>query len=370
MAKKMKRIPFVDLGREKSLHRHLLSAAKNVLRKGVFIQGAEVTRFEKNFAGSVGVRYAIGVASGTEALRLALLACGIKPGDEVITVANSFFATAAAISLVGAKPVFADVEESTLNLNPKLLSRLITRHTKAIIPVHLFGHPADMDPIMQIANRHKLRVIEDAAQGHGAKYKGKYVGAIGDVGIFSFYPTKNLGAYGDAGAIVTNNPKIAKTMRLLREYGRDRLEHHVMVGGNSRLDELQAAFLNEKLPLLHRFNRQRKKIATVYQRLITAKEIRYPVELRGYRHVYHHYVIRAKKRDALMNFLARSRIETRIHYPTPIHRQPAYRKQYHRQHLPITEQSCREILSLPMHHTLTLTEARQISHAINSFYGK
>jgi dTDP-4-amino-4,6-dideoxygalactose transaminase len=295
------------------------TAISRVLDSGWYILGKEVKAFEKEFTGYIGVAHGIGVGSGTEALHLALVACGIGRGDEVITVSHTAVATVAAIELAGATPVLVDIDPEFYTIDPDKIESAITTHTKAIIPVHIYGHPADMDPIAEIAEKHNLKVIEDCAQAHGATYKGKRVGSFGDMGCFSFYPTKNLGAIGDGGIVVTGDKELAEKARLLREYGwAERYVSH-FTGWNTRLDEIQAAILCVKLKHLDDDNSKREHIAEEYNKELGYVDIILPKQRKDSTHVYHLYVIRAERRDALLSFLREKGIGASIHYPEPVH---------------------------------------------------
>jgi dTDP-4-amino-4,6-dideoxygalactose transaminase len=344
-------VPFLDLKAQyKSIKEEVAAAIQQVLDKTAFAGGPFVAQFEKEFAAFCKTQYAIGVGSGTEALWLSLLGLGVGPGDEVITVSNTFIATAEAISYCGAKPVFVDVEEDTFNMNPSLLEAAVTRKTKAIIPVHLFGQMADMYPIMEIARNHKLFVIEDASQAHGAEYKGKIAGSIGDTGCFSFYPGKNLGAYGEAGAVVTDNPDLDKKIRMLRDHGQSKKYYHYLVGWNGRMDGLQGAILSVKLKYLNGWNEARRRNARLYNELLgTTDGVVIPLESQDNRHVYHIYAIRVPHRDSLISTLAEKDIQCGIHYPIPLHLQIAYQAMGRGEgSFPVTEKVVSEFVSLPM----------------------
>jgi len=370
-------VPFVDLTRQhRRIEKEILSATKKVYEKGRFILGEEVLAFEKEFARYCGVRHGVGVGSGTDALFLALKAAGIGEGDGVVTVANSFIATALAISFTGAKPLFVDIDPGTYTMDPDKLELFLKREKakkggrkiKAILPVHLYGHPAEMDSIMEIADRYGLIVIEDACQAHGAKYGGRRVGSFGALSCFSHYPTKNLGGYGDGGMVVTDHKKYAEKIRLLRSYGEKKRYHHVLKGGNSRLDELQAAMLRVKLKYLDQWNEERRRSAKIYTEALAPLGVVCPLEMTAARHVYHLYVIRTKKRDALQAFLKKRGIETLIHYPRPIHLQKAYGElEYRKGDLPLTKQSSRKILSLPFFPGMTPSEMKEVAEAIQCF---
>ena len=343
-------IPFVDLKREYvEISEEITYAFHRVLESGWFILGDEVKNFEEEFSKYIGTKYGIGVNSGSDALFLALKALGIGNGDEVITVSHTFISTVDAIVRNGAKPVFVDIDPDTYCIDVTKVEGGITKKTRAIIPVHLYGHPADMEPIMEIAKKYNLYVIEDACQAHGAEYKGKKVGSIGDIGSFSFYPIKNLGAYGDGGIVVTNNEELAEKLRMFRNYGQPQKYYHDFVGVNSRLDEIQAAVLRVKLKYLDGWNERRIKVARLYNKLLEDSEIVTPNEKEYAKHVYHLYVIRYKNREMLQQHLQKNGIPTQIHYPIPVHKQKAYLNLGFNVHLPATEKICTEILSLPMH---------------------
>jgi dTDP-4-amino-4,6-dideoxygalactose transaminase len=348
--------------------KELNEAISRVLESGNFILGDMVRCFEKEFAEYCGAAYGIGVNSGLDALQLVMVALDISHGDEVITVSNSAVATALAITHAGAKPVFVDIEKTTHNIDPQKIKERITERTKAVLPVHLFGNPADMEQINEIAEDHDLLVIEDACQAHGAEYKGKKTGTLGDAGCFSFYPTKNLGAYGDGGMVLTNNEEIYEKIRMLRNYGQKTRYTHVFKGVNSRLDEIQAAILGVKLRHLDRWNSARRRHAKSYDELLRGTEVVCPVEQKGGKHVYHLYTIESKKRDRLQNFLSSKKITTLIHYPIPIHIQEAYKELgVPAGMLPITESSAKKILSLPVYPELTEAQIGYVADSIRDF---
>ena len=343
-------------------------AVRRVLQSGRYILGDEVLAFEREFAEYIGVRDAVGVGSGTEALHLALAACGIGEGDEVITVAHTAVATVAAIELVRATPVLVDIEPDYFTLDPNRLEAAITSRTTAIIPVHIYGQPADLETITSIARRHGLRVIEDCAQAHGATYRGKKVGSCGDIGCFSFYPTKNLGAIGDGGAVTTNDPELAAKVRLLREYGWAERNVSSICGWNSRLDELQAAILRVKLQFLDADNNCRRRIASLYDELLSDSDLVLPRRREDARHVFHLYVVRSRDRDKLLARLRAIDIAALIHYPVPIHLQPAYRgRLVGAGQLRNTERAAKEILSLPIYPELSEAEVEKVAGAVHSF---
>lgn len=362
----MMKIPLVDLQAEyKALQHELDAAANRVLASGWYILGREVAAFEEEFAAYLGVTQAVGVASGTDAVLLACRALEIGPGDEVITVSHTAVATAAAIELSGATPVFVDIEPVTYTMDVSQVAAAITPRTKAIIPVHIYGHPAEMDTLLALAQQHNLLVIEDCAQAHGARYKGKRVGTMGDAAAFSFYPTKNLGAIGDGGAVVTNHPAVANRLKMLRQYGWQQRYISDIAGYNSRLDELQAAFLRVKLRHLDAGNAMRRHLAALYNQRLAHLPLTLPTTQPECEPVFHLYVIQTEQRDVLQSYLAEQGIGTAIQYPVPVHRQPAYhRLGYEVGSLPVTEGICGRILSLPMHPHLTEQELNQVSQTI------
>jgi dTDP-4-amino-4,6-dideoxygalactose transaminase len=370
-------VPFLDLTRQyKRIKKEILSVTQRVYEKGRFILGEEVSAFEKEFSHYCGVRYGVGVGSGTDALYLSLKATGIGEGDEVVTVANSFVATALAISFTGAKPLFVDIDPKTYTMDPNRLELLLKRQKakengrkiKAVLPVHLYGHPAEMDSIMEIADRYELIVIEDACQAHGAKYGRKKVGSFGAMGCFSFYPTKNLGGYGDGGMVVTNHKRHDQNLRLLRCYGEREKYQHVLKGHNSRLDEIQAAILRVKLKYLDQWNEERRRKAKLYTKMLSPLGVVCPSEKKGARHVYHLYTIKTRKRDFLQAFLKKKGIETLIHYPIPIPLQKAYRELgYQRRDLLLTNLWSRKILSLPFFPEIKEYEVEEVVEGIRSF---
>jgi len=367
------KVPFLDLKAQYlNIKPEIDSAIAAVIDKTAFAGGPFVAEFEDNFAKYCNCQYAVGVGSGTEALWLPLLALGIGAGDEVITVPDTFIATAEAITLCGATPVFVDIDETTYNMNPALLEAAITPKTKAIIPVHLFGQPADMDPIMAIAKQHNLYVIEDACQAHGATYKGKHTGSMGDVAAFSFYPGKNLGAYGEAGAVVTNNAELAHTMKMFRDHGQTQKYHHGMIGWNSRMDGMQGAILNAKLSYLDSWNESRRKNAALYSELLAGVGgVVTPIVADYARHVFHVYAIRVNNRDELIKSLAEQEIFCNIHYPVPVHLQDAYKSLgYGKGSLSVAEQCAEEFLSLPMFPELTAEQIRYVAEQISEIISR
>ena len=362
-------VPFVDLAAQYStIADEINETTSRIIQKADFILGREVRLFEEEFAAFSEARYAVGVDSGTSALELALRAYDIGPGDEVITAANSFIASALAISHAGATPVLVDVDPFTHTIDVTGIERAITSRTKAILPVHLYGHPAHMDPIRQLAEQHGLIVIEDACQAHGARYKGRRAGSLGHAAAFSFYPGKNLGAYGDGGMVVTNDADIRKRLEMLRNYGQEEKYHHLTQGFNRRLDTLQAAVLRVKLKYLEKWNAARRWQAELYHRLLAGTALVLPSEAVGAQSVWHLYVIRTEHRDKLKEYLASRGIAAGIHYPVPIHLQPAYKNLgYKRGSFPVTEQYAQRILSLPMYAELTPELIEYVSKTILTF---
>ncbi|MCC6003881.1 MAG: DegT/DnrJ/EryC1/StrS family aminotransferase [Thermofilum sp.] len=365
------KIPLVDLRRQYlSIKNEIDRAIEEVLNNGMFILGENVKSFEREFAEYIGVKYAIGVGSGTDALFLALKALGVKSGDEVVTVSFTFVSTVDSIVHNDGTPVFVDIDPESYTIDVRQIEKMITDKTKAIIPVHLYGLPCDMDPIMELAEEKGIYVVEDAAQAHGAEYKGRKVGSFGHIACFSFYPSKNLGAYGDAGMVVTNDQDLAEKIRMLREYGQIEKYKHLLIGYNSRLDELQAAILRVKLKYLDKWNEKRRANAKLYNELLMdlSNLIIPPSEVKGRKHVYHLYVIRTKQREELRNFLASKGISSGIHYPIPVHKQPSYKNLLNDiPRLPVTEQVAKEVLSLPMFPELTEEEIHYICDNIKLF---
>jgi len=356
-------------GAQYQAHKHEIDAAvARVLAKGWYILGEETRAFEAEFAAYIGVRHAVGVGSGTDAVQLALAACEIGAGDEVITVSHTAVATVAAIEMAGATPVLVDIEPDFFTIDPAKIEAAITPHTRAIIPVHIYGQPVNLDAILDLASRHKLRVIEDCAQAHGAAYRGTRVGAHGDIACFSFYPTKNLGAIGDGGMVVTDDASLAERVRLLREYGwAERYVSHIS-GRNSRLDELQAAILRVKLPRLDEDNHKRARIAQKYSEGLSDCGLALPTVREHATHVFHLYVVRAPERHELQAFLNSQGVNTLIHYPVPVHLQPAYVNVARgADGLSKTEAAAREILSLPMYPELADQDVEQVIDSIRSF---
>jgi dTDP-4-amino-4,6-dideoxygalactose transaminase len=355
-------IPFLDLRAQyKLMKREIDAAVARVMDSAQFVLGPEVTAFEERFADYCGVAHCTAVNSGTSSLHLALLAAGVGRGDEVITVGMTFVATTAAILYCGAKPVFVDVDPNTWTMNPALIEAAITPRTKAILPVHLHGLMADMDPIIDIARRHRLVVIEDAAQAHGAEYKGRRAGSIGDVGCFSFYPGKNLGAYGEGGAAVTNNPELARQMVLLRDWGQETKYNHVVAGYNYRMDGIQGAVLNVKMGYIEEWTQARRAVASHYDRLLASSRYRRPAPPSHCRHVYHVYAIELTQRDEAQKALQAAGIGTGIHYPVSVHLQKAYADLgYGPGDFPITEALAGRFLSLPIYAELRPEQVAEV----------
>ena len=358
-------VPLVDLKIQfQKLKAEINAAISGVFEQSNFILGDNVKKFENEFCQYLGDGRAVSVHSGTDALYLSLLACGISSGDEVITVAHTFIATYLAVVQTGATPVFVDIDSATFTIDPEKIEEKITDKTKAIIPVHLYGHPAEMDQISELARKHNLFVIEDACQAHGAEVNGRKAGLIGDMGCFSFYPTKNLGGYGDGGLVVTKNDDFFDKLRLLRNYGQKKKYYHDGFGINSRLDEIQAAILRVKLKHLDQWINLRRKIAKRYCDKIKSPYVSCPIEMDGYSHVYHLFVIKASCRDRLQEWLESRNIQTQIHYPVPIHMQKCFMSEFGiNLNIPQTERICNEILSLPMYPEM---DNDQIEHTIDS----
>ncbi len=363
-------IPLVDLRKQYApLKDDILAGIGRVLEGMQLFLGENVQALEKEFAKFCGVPYGVGVSDGTRALELILRAMEIGPGDEVITVSHTFIATAEAIMLAGARPAFVDIDPQTYLMDVAQVEAKITPHTKAILPVHLYGQTVDMDPLLEIAQRHGLRVIEDACQAHGAKYRGRQAGSLGEAAAFSFYYSKNLGAYGEGGFITTGDPELYRKMRMLRDHGSERRYYHDLVGMNARLDEIQAVVLRAKLPHLEAWNQQRREHARLYTRLLQETPVITPLECPENLPVYHLYVIRAPQRDELQAWLKSKDIFTGIHYPVPIHLQQAFAAPgYQAGELPATEKLVGEILSLPMYAELEDSQIKDVVIAIGEFY--
>ncbi|MEM7131342.1 MAG: DegT/DnrJ/EryC1/StrS family aminotransferase [Chloroflexota bacterium] len=365
-------VPFVDLKAQyQSIRKDVNVAVLDIMQRADFILGQSVADFEDAFAEYCETDYAIGVDSGYSALELIMLAYEIGPGDEVITAANTFIATALAISNCGAKPVLVDMDPETYNIDPTKIEAAITPATKAILPVHLYGQPADMEAITAIARKHNLFVFEDACQAHGARYNGRRTGSLGNAAAFSFYPGKNLGAYGDGGAVTTNDPDIAERIKLLRNLGQTVKYHHAIKGKNNRLDTLQAAVLKVKLPELDSWNQGRQKAADIYAEELVGLPITLPSKPSNVEHVYHLYVICTENRDELQTRLNEAGIASGLHYPIPIHLQPAYAELgYKTGDFPVTEQYASKILSLPIYPELTEEKISYVANTVSEFIGE
>ncbi len=367
------KVPFLDLKAQyETIKDEINTAIQEVIDSCAFAGGPFVEKFEKEYAEFCGTYYAVGVGSGTEAIWLTLVALGIGRGDEVITVPNTFIATVEAISFTGATPVFVNIDEDYYTMNPALIEDAITPMTKAIIPVHLFGQMADMDPIMKIAKEHGLYVFEDACQAHGAEYKGKRAGSIGEAGCFSFYPGKNLGAYGEAGAVTTNNRDIAQKIRMLRDHGQSKKYYHDIIGWNARMDGIQAAVLRIKLKHLEEWNKKRRQNAHLYDSLLQdINSVIVPKEADYNKHVYHIYAIRTQKRDVLIEALKKKNIFCGIHYPVPVHLQNAYTSvSFHKGSFPAIERYSEEFISLPMFAELKQSEIEYFNYKLKEYFKK
>jgi len=364
-------IPFVDLKAQyQGVREEVNAAIQGVLDTCQFTLGSEVLAFEQEFAAYCQAQQGIGVNTGTSALHLALLAAGVGRGDEVITVPFTFVATVSAIDYTGATPVFVDIDPHSFTMDTAALEAAITEKTKAIIPVHLYGQPADMDPVLEIARRHGLVVIEDACQAHGAEYKGRRTGSMGDMTCFSFYPGKNLGAYGEAGIVVTDNPEYARTIRMLRDWGAEKKYHHVLKGYNFRMEGIQGAVLRVKLRRLEAWTEARRVAAAHYDRLLAGSGVATPKAMPYARHVYHIYAIRTAHRQAWQEALLAQGIQTGVHYPTPVHLLPAFADlDYSAGQFPHSEKAASEVLSLPMFPELTQAQCEEVARAVKSLAG-
>ena len=362
-------VPSIALKQQYAVIRdEVLAAVDRVFESTQFVLGNEVAAFEEEFAEYSRVRHCVAVNSGTSALHLALLACGVGPGDEVITVPCTFVATVAAVVYTGARPVFVDVDPVSYNMDPNLLEAAITHRTKAILPVHLYGNPAAMDAILDIARRHGIIVIEDASQAHGAEYRGRRCGSIGDIGCFSFYPGKNLGAYGEGGMVTTDNPEFARTIRMLRDWGAEHKYEHVLKGFNYRMDGVQGAILRVKLRYLEAWTEARRAHAAAYSRALTGSGLILPVEAEDSRHVYHIYAVLAPHRRELMEWLGAKGVQTGIHYPYPVHLLPAYADLgYGAGQFPVSESIAARELSLPMFPELTSEQIEAVGEAVAGY---
>jgi len=361
-------VPYLDLKAQyQSIKPEIDAAVARVLDSCQFVLGAEVAGFEQEFAAFCGTAECIALNSGTSALHLALLAAGVGRGDEVITVPFTFVASVAAVLYAGARPVLVDIDPRTFTMDPGAIESAITPRTKAILPVHLYGQPADMDPIIEVARRHGLVVIEDAAQAHGAKYKGRSIGSVADITCFSFYPTKNLGAYGEGGAVTTNSAEYARTIRMLRDWGQGGKYHHVLRGYNYRMEGLQGAILRVKLRHLEQWTAARRALASQYNQLLADSGVECPKEMPWARHVYHVYTLRTDDRDALQAALHAEGIQTAVHYAVPAHLQPAYSDLgYSRGDLPQSEKAAKEVLSLPLYPEMTESQVQRVVQVLTS----
>jgi dTDP-4-amino-4,6-dideoxygalactose transaminase len=362
-------VPFMDLKLQYAAIKHeILPAIAEVLDSSQFVLGKEVAAFEEEFAAFCGAQHGIAVNTGTSALHLALLAAGVGPNDEVITVPCTFVATVAAIVYTGATPVFVDVDPLTYTMDPAKIEAAITSKTKAILPVHLYGNPADMDPILQIARRHNLVVIEDSAQAHAAEYRGRGCGSIGDMGCFSFYPGKNLGAYGEGGLVTTNNPEYAKKIRMLRDWGAEKKYEHVLKGFNYRMEGIQGAILRVKLKYLNRWTEARRAHAAAYARVLAHSGLTLPTQVAGGKHVYHVYAVLTTVRREMMESLNAQGVQTGIHYPFPIHLLPAHADLgYKAGDFPISERIAAQEVSLPMYPEMTAVHIQAVGQAVSEF---
>ncbi len=362
------KVPSIDLKAQyKTIKPEIDAAIAGVLESCQFVLGPEVAAFEKEFAAYCGTTECIALNSGTSALHLALLAAGVGPGDEVITVPFTFVASVAAVVYTGARPVLVDIDPRSFTMDPAAIEAAVSPRTKAILPIHLYGQSADMDPIMEIARQHHLTVIEDAAQAHGARYKGRPVGSIGDMACFSFYPGKNLGAYGEGGAVTTSNAEFANTVRMLRDWGQDRKYHHALHGFNYRMEAFQGAILRVKLRHLDNWNEARRAIIDKYNQLLSESSVGRPEEMPWARHVYHQYTIRTNHRDRLQHALQGKGIQTGIHYALPVHLQPAYANLgYKRNSLPQSEKAAEQVLSLPLFPEMTEAQIEMVARAVLS----
>jgi dTDP-4-amino-4,6-dideoxygalactose transaminase len=361
-------VPFIDFTKQNQLIKDEVDAGfKRVVEKSSFIMGPDVKKFEEEFAAYCGVKYAAGVNSGTDALYMAMSALGIGPGDEVILPTYTFIATALCVSYTGAKVKFIEIEEETYNIDPRQLAKLITKKTKAIIPVHLYGQMADMTELLAIADKHGVPVVEDACQAHGTRYKGKRSGSMGKAGCFSFYPTKGLGAWGDGGIVVTNDEKVNHMVTMLRDYGRTDRYAHTMKGHNSRLDTMQAVVLSAKLKHLDEWNEMRKKVAAVYAKEFQGTGVVIPRNAPDREHVYQTYAVRVKNREKVMEGLKAKGVSSLIHYPIPIHMQEAYADHgYKAGDFPLSEKITSEILSLPMFPHMTAEQVKEVAQAVKA----
>lgn len=365
------KLQMVDVvGQYHTIKSEIDAAVLRVLDSGQFINGKDVGELEREVAAYLGVNHAVACASGTDALQIAMMAFGIGPGDEVISTPFTFVATAETIALLGARPVYVDIDARTFNIDPSKIEAAITSRTRAIVPVHLYGQAADMDPIMDVARRHNLKVIEDSAQALGASYRGTNVCAIGDIGCISFFPSKNLGCFGDGGMMVTNDPVLAETMRVLAAHGSRVRYYHDLIGVNSRLDTIQAAILRVKLPYLDRFNAARRAAAERYSLALQKLPVTVPYVAPYGEHIFHQYTIRVQKRDGLADHLKQEGIPHAVYYPVPLHLQKAFSMSGGKPgDFPVAEKAALEVISLPMHTELTEEQQSKITDAIREYYG-
>jgi dTDP-4-amino-4,6-dideoxygalactose transaminase len=366
-------VPFFDITRQnRSVKKELDAAISEVVASGRFILGKNVSALEKEIADYCGVKYAVGVASGTDALHLALRACGVNPGDEVITSPFTFVATAEAIAYCGAASVFVDIEPKSFNLDPNKIEKAITKKTKAVLPVHLYGQPCDMQKIAQICQKHGLKIVEDCAQAIGAEYNGQNVGSLGHAGCFSFFPTKNLGCFGDGGVVTTNDENVAEEIKILRGHGSRKTYHYNIIGYNSRLDELQAAIIRVKMPHLDNFSRSRRKNSAFYRKnLENIDQLSLPYELPNAKHAFNQYTVRAKDRDKLFGFLKDKGVGVMVYYPLSLHLQQAFAHLGHKAgDFPESEAAQNEVLSLPVFPELTDKELETVCASIKEYYAK
>lgn len=366
------KVPFVDLKSEYAqLRDEILGALDRVCQKSAFALGEEVEAFEREFAAHCGTKHCVALSTGTAALHLGLLALGVQPGDEVITSPNTFLATAEAITYCGARPVFADIDPATANLDPRRVERAITHCTRAVLPIHLYGRPADMDAIRSIVEPRKIRILEDAAQAQGTRYRGRRAGGLAEAAAFSFYPTKNLGAYGEGGALTTNDDQIAIFARAARSHGQTARYEHEFVGYNYRMEGFQGAVLRIKLRRLDEWNAGRREIAAEYRRALSGVRLELPVDDSRDECVYHQFVVYVKNRNAVIAKLAERGIETAVHYPRPLHLQPAYSSLgYPAGTFPYSEQACEHVLSLPIFPGMTAEQVGYVANSVVEIVGK
>ena len=372
LAQKVESVPYLDLPAQmRPIRKEIDAAIARTLDNCSFCLGPDVVQFEKDFARFCGAEHCVAFNSGTSALHVALLLLNISRDDEVITTPCTFVATSWAISYVGAKPVYVDVDDATFNLNPNLVERAITPRTKAILPVHLYGHPANLDPLLKIAKKHNLPLVEDACQAHGAKYHGKVVGTFGAISCFSFYPGKNLGAYGEGGALVTNNAAFAARARALREHGSTQRYYHDEVGFNYRMEGIQGAVLGVKLKHLDSWTRGRRRVAYRYHKLLAETPLQLPIEANDAESAYHLYVVRHPERDALKKHLEANKVGCALHYPLPLHLQKCYANLGHKDgDFPVAEKAARECLSLPIYPEMTDAQVERVAEVINEFFAR